>query len=68
MLDVGGEHAVTRVLLDRDFVDGERFKNNPLFAENNCSLQIQLYYDELKAQNTYTACRCEFCLCVFIQG
>ncbi len=34
-----------------DFVDGERFKNSPLFAEDNCALQIQLYYDELELCN-----------------
>ena len=31
-----------------DYCDGEKFKQNRLFIEDPCALQIQLYYDELE--------------------
>lgn len=34
-----------------DYCDGECFHNNPLFQENPCAFQIQLYYDELEVCN-----------------
>lgn len=34
-----------------DYCDGELFKQNPLFQEDPCALQIQLYYDELEVCN-----------------
>ncbi len=34
-----------------DYCDGELFKSNPLFIEDPCALQIQLYYDEIEVCN-----------------
>lgn len=34
-----------------DYCDGELFKQNQLFQEDPCALQIQLYYDELEVCN-----------------
>ena len=34
-----------------DFCDGEQFKSSPLFKDDPCALQIQLYYDELEVCN-----------------
>ena len=37
--------------LMNDYCDGEFFKRNPIFQEDPCALQIQLYYDELELCN-----------------
>ena len=34
-----------------DFVDGQRFRQSPLFSKDPCALQIQLFYDELEVCN-----------------
>lgn len=34
-----------------DYCDGSLFKHNPLFIEDPCALQIQLYYDEIEVCN-----------------
>lgn len=34
-----------------DFCDGDLYKSHPLFLEDPCALQIQLYYDEVEVCN-----------------
>ncbi len=34
-----------------DYCDGTLFKQNSLFIEDPCALQIQLYYDEIEVCN-----------------
>ena len=34
-----------------DYCDGDLFKSHPLFGEDPCALQIQLYYDEVEFCN-----------------
>ena len=34
-----------------DFCDGDLYKSHPLFFEDPCALQVQLYYDEVEVCN-----------------
>lgn len=34
-----------------DYCDGELYSNHPLFQNDPCALQIQLYFDELELCN-----------------
>ena len=43
-------HGLLNDLLS-DYCNGEFFKSNPLFQDDPCALQIQLYYDELELCN-----------------
>ena len=48
-MQVMNSHGLQGLL--NDYCDGEFFKLNPLYKEDPCALQIQLYYDELELCN-----------------
>lgn len=44
-------HAMKDGSIIGDYCDGDLFRENKLFQEDPCALQIQLYYDELEICN-----------------
>lgn len=34
-----------------DHCDGEQYLNHPLFTEDSCALQIEIYYDDIETVN-----------------
>ena len=47
---VMNSHSLCNGLLG-DYCDGELYSQHPLFREDPCALQIQLYFDELELCN-----------------